>query len=125
MDRPPGLEQDPNYEALTLLTSLPLALWMARYEASTVYRRAGACSAGLLAAAVIITQSRAAIIALGAMTIAAVYYSRRKTRTMMMLALATILLLPLAPAGLTQRFHSVKLSGDAPQWRRGVDSCAS
>ena len=31
-DRPPGLEQDPNYEALTLVAGLPLAAWLALAE---------------------------------------------------------------------------------------------
>ncbi len=113
IDRPTGLEQDPNYEALTLVTALPLAIWMTRHEAAAWYRRVGALSAGLMGAGVVITQSRAGIIALGIMALATVLYSRRKIVTLALIGAATMLVLVLAPATLTQRFESVKLSGNA------------
>jgi O-antigen ligase len=113
MDRPTGLEQDPNYEALTLLTSLPFAIWMARREAGVWYRRAGALFAAILGAGVLITQSRGGIIALAVMALVSLIYSRRKAVTLALLAAVAMLSVTLAPGGLAQRFHSFRVQGNA------------
>ena len=100
MDRPPGLEQDPNYEALTLVTALPLAIWMALRETAAWYRRAGALSAALMSTGVVIGQSRAGIIALAVMAVTVLMFCRRKIITLAVLATAAMLLVALAPANL-------------------------
>jgi O-antigen ligase len=110
-DRPGGLEQDPNYEALTLVTGIPLAIWMARHETSRWWRQIGAGCSGLMGFAVVITESRAGLIALGVMALATLLFTRRKFRTLALFTVVAIIFVGLAPASLSQRFHSIKMSG--------------
>lgn len=105
LDRPAGLEQDPNYEALTLVTSIPLAIWMARHEIGRWWRHIGAGCAGLMGLGVALTQSRGGLIALGVMGLVMPPFTRRKIRTLALLAGAAILFAALAPAGLFALVH--------------------
>ena len=52
---PAGLEQDSNYEALTLVTGIPLATWLAGNEIGTLWRRLGLVCAMLMGVAVVLT----------------------------------------------------------------------
>jgi O-antigen ligase len=108
-----GIEQDTNYEALTLVIGIPLALWMVRYEKGTWWKRIGAVCAGLMVGGVLLTESRAGVIAAVVMGLAAVVVSRRKVLTLALLAIAIAIGVVIAPAGLSARFHSIKLQGPA------------
>ena len=108
-----GLEQDPNYEALTLVTGIPLAVWMARYETGPWWKRIGAVCVGLMTGGILLTESRAGLIAAVVMGLAAVVISKRKMRTLGLLVIALVVGVIVAPAGVTQRFHSVKFEGAA------------
>jgi O-Antigen ligase len=110
-DRPGGMEQDPNYEALTLVTGIPLAIWMARHEISRWWTLIGAGCAGLMGLGVLITESRAGLIALGVTALVAVVLARRKILTLALLAVAAIIVVGFAPSGLLERFHGIKISG--------------
>src|ERR1700735_810861 len=132
-----GLEQDANYEALTLITGIPLAVWMVRYETGIWWKRIGAVCAGLMAGGVLLTQSRAGLIATVVMGLAAVVVSRRKMLTLGLLVIALALGVIIAPAGMTDRFHSIKFEGAASNgdedssrthlelWQAGVAMIAS
>jgi len=111
LDRPGGIEQDPNYEALTLVMGIPLAIWLIRHELGKWWRREAVVSLVLMTFATLLTQSRGGLIALGVLGIAAVFYSRRKILTLTVLAAATAILVLLAPAGLNSRFQSIRISG--------------
>lgn len=111
LDRPGGIEQDPNYEALTLVMGIPLAIWLIRHELGKWWRREAVVSLVLMTFATLLTQSRGGLIALGVLGIAAVFYSRRKILTLTLLAAATAILVLLAPAGLNSRFQSIRISG--------------
>ncbi len=111
LDRPGGLEQDPNYEALTLVTGIPIAIWMARYELGRWWRYLGAGCAGLMGLGVVITESRAGLIALGVMGLITLVFTRRKILYLVLLGVVVILFVQLAPAGLFHRFYNIKLSG--------------
>ena len=111
LDRPPGLEQDPNYEALTLVTGIPLAIWMARHEIGRWWRVTGVGSAGLMALGVVLTESRGGLIALGVLGFLMLAFAGRKIATLALLAAAAILVVEFAPAGLSGRFYSIKISG--------------
>ena len=110
-DRPGGLEQDPNYEALTLVTGIPLAIWMARHEISRWWHLIGAGCAGVMGLGVVITESRAGLIALGVTALVALVFARRKIVTFALMAVAAIVVIGLAPSGLLERFHAIKISG--------------
>lgn len=111
LDRPGGLEQDPNYEALTLVTGIPLAIWMVRHEISHWWRRIGAGCAGLMGLGVVLTESRAGLIALGVLGLLMLAFTRRKILTLALLAGAAILVVAFAPSDLSGRFHSIKITG--------------
>ncbi len=109
--RAEGVEQDANYEALTLVMSIPLAVWMARYETTRFWRLIAAGCALVMSGGLILTQSRAGLISVAVMGLAMVLYSRRKGATLAMLALAAVLAIEFAPAGLVDRFYHIKLNG--------------
>jgi O-antigen ligase len=113
ISRVEGLEQDANYEALTLVTGIPLAVWMVRYETGIWWKRMGAVCAGLMAGGVLLTQSRAGLIATVVMGLAAVVVSRRKMLTLGLLVIVLALGVTIAPAGVTDRFRSIKIEGAA------------
>lgn len=108
-----GIEQDSNYEALTLVAGIPLAVWMVRYETGRWWKRIGAVCVGLMAGGVLLTESRAGVIAAIVMGLGAVAVSRRKILTLGLVVLAIAAGVALAPAGLGTRFRSIKVEGTA------------
>lgn len=108
-----GLEQDANYEALMLVTAIPLAVWMALYETGSWWRRIGLVCAGLMAGGVLLTQSRAGLIAAVVTGVAAVAVSKRKMLASALLVMTLALGIVVAPAGMTDRFQSIKFEGAA------------
>jgi len=111
LDRPGGLEQDPNYEALTLVIGIPLAIWMARREISRAWRLIGAGCAGLVGIGVVLTESRAGLIALAVMGLLSLVFGRRRLPILALLGAAAILVAEFAPASLSGRFRSIRISG--------------
>jgi hypothetical protein len=113
LSNPGGVEQDSNYEALTLVTGIPLAVWLTSNDISKSWRRLGLASATLMGGAVVLTESRAGLIAAGIMGVSAILYARRKLLTLMAVVGAGALIVVLAPAGLSERFRSIKITGGA------------
>jgi hypothetical protein len=113
VSRPDGIEGDCNYEALTLVMDLPLAVWMAAHEQRSIWRRIGIASTVVIGIAIVLTQSRAGLIALAAAGLTTVLYSRRKRFAFAMVSAAVLLLVTLAPSSLFARFHNIALSGAA------------
>ncbi len=108
-----GLEGEPNYEALMLLPSVALSLWMARNEESLNWRRVGLLCFALLSGGLVLTKSRAGLIAGFVVGIVAISHGRRKVLRLALLAIVVSLLFALGPEGLSKRFHHIKLSGVA------------
>ena len=111
--RPDGIEGDCNYEALTLLVDLPLAVWMAIHERRSYWRRVGVASTIVTGIAIVLTQSRAGLIALGVAGLTTVLYSQRRLLTILMVCTVILLVVVFAPSSLFQRFHSISISGAA------------
>ncbi len=111
--RPDGIEGDSNYEALTLVTGIPLALWMVRYETDSWWKRIGAACAGFMVGGILLTESRAGLIAAVVMGLAAVVLARRKALTTALLGITVAAGVVLAPAGLVSRFHHITFEGSA------------
>jgi hypothetical protein len=112
LSRPYGLENESNYEAMMLLLSIPMAFWMGCYERSSRWRRIGFACGLLLAGAAVLTQSRAGIIAGGTMGLLAAISSKRKVLGITVLAVAAVIVFNYGPAGISQRFRSIKFTGD-------------
>jgi len=106
-----GLEQEPNYEALMLLTSIPLSFSMARHEDGRWWRRIGLACGLIQVGALVLTESRAGLFAAGFMGIAAVIHSRRKIVGLALIAVAAILLFDFGPTNLSHRFKSIRFFG--------------
>jgi O-antigen ligase len=108
-----GVNGDPNYEALTLVMMIPLALWMVRADDSPRWRHIGMLSAVLLAAAVILTQSRGALIGLGIVALGELFGRRRPGVYKAALVAVTLFGLVSAPSALWNRLENVQVSGEA------------
>jgi O-antigen ligase len=106
-----GLEGETNYEGLMLLLSSPMAFWMVRHEQNLWGRLIGFGSGLLLVGGVLLTESRAAIVALGAVALLAALSARHKVVAILMLAAAVFVMSSYGPADLSQRFRSIKLNG--------------
>lgn len=108
-----GLSTDSNYEALTLIVMIPLALWMARSDMSTRWRRVGMVAVVGLIAAVVLTESRGAIISLGVIALSELFGKRRTTSYRVALVASIVLMLLLAPSSLWHRMASIQIYGTA------------
>jgi O-antigen ligase len=111
-----GIEGDTNYESLTLVTGIPLAIWMVRYETGPWWRRIAAICTGLMAGGVLLTESRAGVIAAIVMGLVAVIVARRKVMTFGLLVFVLAAGVAVAPTGLASRFRSIKLEGPAADY---------
>lgn len=108
-----GVSMDSNYEALTLIITIPLALWVARSDESSRWRRVGMVSVGALVAAAVLTESRGAIIGLGVIALTELFGRRRAIGYRAALVAGIVLMLLLAPSRLWQRLASIQISGTA------------
>jgi len=110
-DRVTGVEGDPNYEALSLVIALPLAVWLARHEARAFLKRIWVLCLPVMVYAIVLTQSRGGLLALAVMAAGSFIRSSHKLG----IVAAVMLLLPLAvlvsPQGLTSRLVSTRVSG--------------
>jgi O-antigen ligase len=113
IDRPGGLEQDSNYEVLTLITGIPLAFWLARHEVQRSWRRIATGCVLVMSGGVVLTQSRGGLIAAAAMVLLAALRSQRKFLNLALLSLASVAIILWSPSGLSRRFASIKFSGTA------------
>jgi O-antigen ligase len=111
--RPIGPSNDPNYEALSLVIALPLALWLARHEVRYFWKWVGLVCSPILAFAVFVSQSRGALLALTVMAALAWMNSRHKMRLALGFAAAAALMLAIAPSQMIQRIEQTQLRGQA------------
>jgi len=113
LSRPGGVENESNYEALMLLLCLPMAFWMTKYEQSSRWRRIGLGSCLLLAGGILLTESRTGIIAGSAIGLLTALASKRKLLNIAFLAFIALAATTFGPNGLSERFHSIKFTGNA------------
>jgi O-antigen ligase len=109
--RPIGPSSDPNYEALSLVMTVPLAVWLSLYDDWALGKWIGRVCAPILAFAVFVAQSRGGLLALVVMASIAWMNSRHKVRLMMGLAAATVVLFALAPGQMIQRLEQIPFRG--------------
>jgi O-antigen ligase len=105
--RPLGPSKDPNYEALSLVMAVPLAIWLARYEEPGLWKWIGRFCAPVLAFAVFVSQSRGGLVALVVMASLAWLNSKHKLRLIVGLAAAAGLIVTLAPSQVFKRLQQV------------------
>ena len=110
---PVGPSSDPNYEALSLVMAVALAVWMARYEERGLWKLAGWICIPILTFAVFLSMSRGGVLALMVMAALAWLNSRHKIRLMAGLAAAAALMLAIGPNQVLKRFQQIRVEGQA------------
>ena len=111
--RPLGPSTDPNYEALSLVMTVPLAIWLTRYDDNDLWKWFGWICTPILAFAVFVSQSRGGLLALIVMAGLACANSQRKLRLAFWFAVAVALMLAIAPSRMIQRLEQMQISGQA------------
>jgi len=113
MSRPIGPSSDPNYEALSLVMIVPLAIWMIRYEERDLWKWVGRICTPILAFAVFVSQSRGALLALTVMAALAWVKSGRKMQLLVGFAAAAAFMFVIGPGGMIKRIQQIRVQGEA------------
>ena len=113
MVRPLGPSKDPNYEALSLVVTIPLAIWLARYEVRDLWKWVGRVSIPILAFAVFLSQSRGGLLALTVMAALGWVNSRRKMQMLAGFAAIATLMFAIAPGEALNRIGQIQVRGEA------------
>ncbi len=111
--RPIGPSSDPNYEALSLVVTVPLAIWLARYEVRDLWKWVGRICTPILAFAVFLSQSRGGLLALALMAVLAWMSSRRKMKLLGWFVAASLFMFAIAPGQMLERIQQIRVSGSA------------
>ena len=111
--RPLGPSADPNYEALSLVMTVPLAIWMIRYEQRDLWRWVGWICTPILAFAVFVSQSRGGLLALIVMAALAWRNSQHKMRLAVGSAVAVAFMFAIGPGQMIKRLQQIRVSGEA------------
>ncbi len=111
--RPIGPSSDPNYEALSLVMTVPLATWLTLCDERDLWKRVGRICTPILAYAVFVSQSRGGLLALTVMAALAWVNSRHKMRLMAGFAAAAALMLAIAPGQMIKRLQEIQFQGQA------------
>ena len=112
-ERPLGPSNDPNYEALSLVLTVPLAIWLAQYEGRDLWKWVGRICSPILAFAVFVSQSRGGLLALFVMAALAWVNSRRKKRLAILLVAAAASMFAIAPGEMLERIQQIQFQGEA------------
>jgi O-antigen ligase len=109
--RPIGPSADPNYEALSLVMIVPLAIWMTRYEQRDLWKWVGRICTPILAFAVFVSQSRGGL--LGLMVVFALMwvYSPQKIRLIVRVVAAAALMFAIGPGQVIKRLQQIQFEG--------------
>ena len=107
-----GVSEDSNYEALSILVVIPLALCVARLDPARRWRRLGVLGAVAMAGAVTLTESRGGVIGLASIVLGE-FLSRRTALYKSCVALAIAIAVLAAPSNLWRRMKSIQISGTA------------
>jgi len=111
--RPIGPSADPNYEALSLVMTVPLAIWLTRYDDRTLWKWVGGICTPILAFAVFVSQSRGGLLALTVMAAVAWMNSQRKMRLAVGFTAALALMFAIAPSQMFKRLQQIQIRGGA------------
>jgi len=111
--RPLGPSADPNYEALSLVVTLPLAIWLTRYETRRLWIWVGRICTPILAFAVFLSQSRGGVLALAVMAALAWWNSQHKTKLLGYFVAATLFMFAISPGQMLQRLQQIRVAGEA------------
>jgi O-antigen ligase len=108
---PNGPSSDSNYEALSIVMTIPLALYLVRYDTSVTWRRIAAACAPILAFAVVVSQSRGGLLALGILMLLGWLRARRKVLVVLLTVVALAMTTAIAPSATWQRLQQIQITG--------------
>ncbi len=111
--RPLGPSADPNYEALSLVMTVPLAIWLASYEERNLWKWVGRICTPILAFAVFVSQSRGGLLALIVMAALAWMNSQHKMRLVVGFTLAVAVMFAIGPEMMIKRIQQIQIQGQA------------
>jgi O-antigen ligase len=111
--RPLGPSADPNYEALSLVMTVPLAIWLNRYEVRSLWRWAGRICTPILAFAVFVSQSRGGLLALIVMAALAWVNSQHRMRLAVGFVVAVGFMFAIGPTNMIKRIEQIQIEGQA------------
>ena len=111
--RPLGPSADPNYEALSLVMTVPLAIWLNRYEVRNLWRWAGGICTPILAFAVFVSQSRGGLLALIVMAALAWVNSQHRMRLAVGFVVAVGFMFAIGPTNMIKRIEQIQIEGQA------------
>jgi O-antigen ligase len=111
--RPLGPSADPNYEALSLVMTVPLAIWLTRYEKRDLWKWAGRICTPILAFAVFVSQSRGGLLALIVMAAIAWLNSEHKMRLTVGFTVAVAIMFAIGPSNMIKRIEQIQIQGQA------------
>jgi O-antigen ligase len=111
--RPLGPSADPNYEALSLVVTVPLAIWLARYEIRDIWKWIGRICTPILAFGVFLSQSRGGLLALTLMAVLAWFNSRNKMKLLAGFVAAMLLMFAISPGQMLERIQQIQIAGQA------------
>jgi O-antigen ligase len=111
--RPLGPSADPNYEALSLVMTVPLAVWLNYYDDRWFWKWVGRVSTPILAFAVFVSQSRGGLLALVIMGALAWLNSQNKMRLLVGFAAALVFMFAIGPGQMISRLQQIQFAGQA------------
>jgi len=111
--RPLGPSADPNYEALSLVMTVPLAIWLASYDERNLWKWVGRLCTPVLAFAVFVSQSRGGLLALVVMAVLAWANSQHKMRLVVGFVLAVGVMFVIGPGQMVKRLQQIQFQGQA------------
>jgi O-antigen ligase len=111
--RPLGPSADPNYEALSLVMTVPLAIWLTSYEDRNLWKWVGRICTPILAFAVFVSQSRGGLLALIVMAVLAWVNSARKMRLVVGFMAAVAFMFAIGPNQMIKRLQQIQFQGQA------------
>jgi O-antigen ligase len=110
---PNGPSNDSNYEALSIVMTIPLAIYLLRNDRSMIWKRIALVCTPILAFAILVSQSRGGVLTFGVLVVLAWLRSSRKLLFVVLGTAALSVAAAMAPKVTWQRFHEIQISGRA------------
>jgi O-antigen ligase len=110
---PNGPSGDPNYEALSIVMTIPLAMHLLRNDPSPIWRRIALGCLPVMTFAVFVSQSRGGVVALGLLVLLGWARSQHKVSAIILGTLALGIAIAASPRATIERFEQIQISGRA------------
>ncbi|MGH7932968.1 MAG: O-antigen ligase family protein, partial [Candidatus Binataceae bacterium] len=111
MLNPNGPSGDSNYEALSIVMTIPLAIYLIRNDHSVMWRRIALVCTPILGFALLVSQSRGGVLALAVLIVLAWLRSSRKLMFVIVGAMLLGAAAAMAPQVTWERFQQIQISG--------------